>query len=286
MLSYAQLYYSPMKISMNKEQLQWLVIALVAVGLIGLGLMTLNQNSQLSQMARSLSAVASNVQELAQARNSPALQPTTMTEPTPTPQIPTNSPQDKAWRSVVSELSPCDAKKEAGATMPAQPDFEVFGLKDLLNGGFHVAQACYDTASHRVALILAKQSLTRPTPNSQPTCVDSCDEVEYRTFDTISGDWYSVGTVEHLGIYAEAYNQGCLIDKIIPGSRPRLDTILFYCGSGESGGMTTWYQYDLGVDSPKLVTVQTMTNLDPEKFDVKRPELLKLFKYQSNAAMR
>ncbi|HWQ99790.1 MAG TPA: hypothetical protein VN397_03015 [Candidatus Methylomirabilis sp.] len=79
---------------MNKENWQWLLLALVVVGLVGLGTMFVNQGSQLSQMAQSLNIVASKVQELAQTQNAPVVtQPVVTTEPTAVPQVP-SAPSD------------------------------------------------------------------------------------------------------------------------------------------------------------------------------------------------
>lgn len=60
---------------MNKEQWQWLLIVLVIVGLMGLGAVAVNQNSQLSQVVQSLNIVASRVQGVTP--NAPAATPPT-----------------------------------------------------------------------------------------------------------------------------------------------------------------------------------------------------------------
>lgn len=60
---------------MNKETVQWLVIALMAVGFVGLGLVMLNQNTQLVQVSRSLTAVNAQLQDLSQRQREAATVP-------------------------------------------------------------------------------------------------------------------------------------------------------------------------------------------------------------------
>jgi hypothetical protein len=71
---------------MNKEIWQWIVLACLAVGLIGVGVMIGSQNSQMAKMSRALTAVSSQVQDLSKNQNT-VEQPlkNTATEPAAAP---------------------------------------------------------------------------------------------------------------------------------------------------------------------------------------------------------
>jgi hypothetical protein len=183
------------------------------------------------------------------------------------------------WNLALSKISACDAKIEQSSAMPAEDTLSVLGLKSLLEQGYNVAQICRDDSSNLVAFILAKQELTKPASDVEPTCVDNCDKVVFGTINTKSRELNYKMSSHKLGIYAEAYNQYCLIDHVGLNGE-----MFFYCGSGESGGLTDWYYYQLNSD--QLTSVQSMTNLGPpETFDIKSQPLLDLFRYKSNAEM-
>lgn len=277
--------------NMNKENWQWLLLALVIVGLVGFGAMIVNQNSQLMQVSKSLTMIGTQLQDLSQRQTTietsqrqvtqQNTQPTAVLPPaggtTPTPTAPN-------WKLAIAKLTACDAKKESGASAPGQATLVTLGFQSLLTEGFSATQVCLDASNNRVAFILAKQNPTSPAAGVDPTCVNNCDKDIFGTINTESGALNYKRSNNQVGIYSEAYNQYCLIDKTIPGASQMNDKILFYCGSGESGGLTSWYQYEVLND--KLTSVQTMTSMDPEKFDVKSSALLKLFQYKSNADMR
>lgn len=52
--------------NMSKENIQWLVLALVVVGFIGLGALTIDQGSQLTKVSNALIALNSKIENLAQ----------------------------------------------------------------------------------------------------------------------------------------------------------------------------------------------------------------------------
>ncbi len=195
-----------------------------------------------------------------------------------------NNASDQISVKAIQQLVSCDAKKELNATMPDKNTLSNLGLGNLLTEGYSTSQICFDSSSNRVVFILAKEKLTSPAVGIDPTCVDSCDQDVFGTIDAASGKVNSKLSVHQLGVYSESYNQSCLIDKVIPGATQATDKILFYCGSGESGGMTNWYQYEF--DGDKLTSVQNMTTLDPEKFEIKSKALLNMFQYKSNSEMR
>jgi len=193
---------------------------------------------------------------------------------TPLPNIVTEADWRRAWDSIPA----CGGLEQA---LPATPALETLGFDGLIDQGYTPARLCRDVDSRHIAFIFAKQKLTVPGPGIAPTCVDSCDQV---IFGMINGDTKSLRYLESsskLGIYAESFDQYCLIDKMLEGGQKGPEKMLLYCGSGESGGLTSWYQYDLNVD--KLTTVQTLKELGPpQQFEVKDPELLKLFSRQTN----
>ncbi|MFH1620844.1 MAG: hypothetical protein ABIB04_02045 [Patescibacteria group bacterium] len=276
---------------MNKENWQWLLLALVGVGLIGFGALIINQNSQLMQVSKSLTLIGTQLQDLSQRQASlEILQRQTAEQnleplavlPSATDTTPTVSATN--LKQVISKLTTCDAKKESGAIAPDRATLIALGLESLLTEGFSATRICFDTSNNRVAFILAKQNLTSPSPGVKPTCVDSCDNDIFGTIDAGSGALYYKRSMNQLGIYSESYNQYCFIDKTMPGTSQTDDKILFYCGSGESGGLTGWYQYELSND--KLTSVQEIIESYPENFNVLSPTILKLFKYKSNAEMQ
>jgi len=73
--------------NMSKENGLWLVLALVVVGLVGLSAITINQGSQLNQIAHSLDSVASQVESIAQSQ-----QNMRTPNPAPTQPIPAQQP--------------------------------------------------------------------------------------------------------------------------------------------------------------------------------------------------
>ena len=189
-----------------------------------------------------------------------------------------------AWKLALAKVGECDAKSESEAAVPDSKTLQDLGLQGLLDEGFTVSKICNDGMSGRVAVILAKQDLTSPAEGIAPTCVDRCDSVVFATIDTSTGALNQKKSTKKLGIFSEAYDQRCLVDQVVPATEQANDKILFYCGSGESGGLVTWYQYEFNSDT--LTTVQIMTDLEPEKFDVKSPSLLPSFRYKSNADIR
>ncbi len=72
---------------MNKEQLQWIVITLIIVGLIGVGGMVMSQSSQLNQVSRSLMSISSQVQDLSQRSTVAAAPPVQQVAPTSAPAV-------------------------------------------------------------------------------------------------------------------------------------------------------------------------------------------------------
>jgi len=193
---------------------------------------------------------------------------------TPLPTVVTGTDWQRAWDSVPA----CGAAEQP---IPSAESLKILGLEGLMARGYVPARLCFDAASRHVAFILAKENLTSPGPDMAPTCVDSCD---LTVFGVIHGDTKSlryIESVNHLGIYAEAYNQYCLIDKVVDDGQNGPESLLFYCGSGEYGGLNAWYQHSLVGD--KLTLVQKLLEFGPpQKLDVKETEILKLFSRQAN----
>jgi len=193
---------------------------------------------------------------------------------TPMPSIVTETDWRQAWESIPA----CGGLEQA---LPAPEKLRILGLQGLIDQGYAAVRICYDATSKHAAFILAKKVLTTPGPGIAPTCVDACDQ---DIFGVIHGDTKSLKYLEsagRLGIFGEAYDQYCLIDKELNDEETGSEKILFYCGSGESGGLAAWYQFEMKNDT--LTTVQTLVEKGPpERFDVKDAELLKLFSRQAN----
>lgn len=195
--------------------------------------------------------------------------------------------QVEDWNLALSKIPICDAKTQwTQANINFDNDIlKSLGINNLIEQEYAVAQLCRDDSADRIAFILAKQELTKPAPDIEPMCVNSCDKVIFGNINTKTKEVNYKISNHHLGIYAEAYNQFCFIDKIVSSDDLAINgLLLFYCGSGESGGLTSWYSYGLGNDN--LTLVQQMTNLEPETFNVKDEKLLSLFRYKSNASIK
>ncbi|KKU12500.1 MAG: hypothetical protein UX17_C0048G0008 [Parcubacteria group bacterium GW2011_GWC2_45_7] len=159
--------------------------------------------------------------------------------------------------------------------LPTKNTQEQLGIKSLLESGYEMIDACRE-GNEWISFLLAKKDTG--------ACLDACDRIVFGTVDIAKKAIVTVLSQHRLGIYAEAYDQFCRIDTIVASGLSG-NKLYLYCGSGESGGFTNWYTYSFGDDS--LIRVQSMTELGPpEVFDVKNADLLKKFRYKSNAEMQ
>ncbi len=176
-------------------------------------------------------------------------------------------------------IATCDTTERQ---LPAKNVQEQLGIKPLLENGYEMVDVCRE-GNNQIAFLLAKNESNLLFKGTN-TCLNSCDRVAFGTVDFAKKDIVVILSQHRLGTHAEAYNQFCRIDTIVP-SGLFADNLYLYCGSGESGGFTNWYTYSFGDDS--LTKVQDMTELGPpEVFDVKNANLLKKFRFKSNAEMK
>lgn len=163
--------------------------------------------------------------------------------------------------------------------LPAAEIQKQLGVNSLMDDGYEMIDICREGAD-RLSFLLAKNE-----PNSlsggTSACVNRCDRVVFGTVSLAEKEAAVVLSGHRLGIYAESYNQFCRIDTAEEDG----NKLYLYCGSGESGGLTTWYSYTFGDDD--LIEVQRMNELGPpEVFDIKEPDVLKKFRFKSNAEMK
>lgn len=192
----------------------------------------------------------------------------------------TRGQKTTVWEEALTVLPSCDIKNpgENALKNNAETYEEIFG--DFFIQGFPLENmsACYDTTSSSIAYILAKQDLTTSQDGTQLFCDNNCDTIVLGVIDPHTGKNTYQFSMHHLGIFSESYNQYCAIDHV-----DTQQNISLYCGSGENGGFTHWYYYELKNDT--LTEVQRMTTLNPETFDIFDDELLSAFHYRSNAQM-
>jgi hypothetical protein len=181
-----------------------------------------------------------------------------------------------AWDNAVAELSPCG---KLTGDVPDDDVLRVLGLGGILDSGYSAASICFDEQHNHIPFIMAKEELTpptEPTPDSRTVCVDFCDKVVFGLLHPDTKILKYIESSHHLGIYAEAYDQACHIDQVMDQASADDEAILLYCGSGESGGLSHWYQYEINGD--KLTEVQALKDIGPPKtYDVKEPALLGKF---------
>ncbi len=250
------------------EKLQWVLLSLLILAVGVLGIIAWENRTNVRKLSDALSALSEQV------RTNQALISSHVTE---TQAAATAAAS--AWTDAVNKLPACGAAQQ---DLPDAATLATLGFKSLQNSGYAPARVCLDKGSEMIAFIMAKKELTKPTPESEPACVDSCDKVVFGLLDPKLKTLKYLESADHLGIYGEAYDQYCLIDKALNGAGSA-ERLLLYCGSGESGGLNSWYQYEFQGD--KLTTVQTLLQLGPpETYDVKAPDLLQLFGRKTNAA--
>ena len=77
---------------MNKESLQWVLLAVVVLGLVGLGTMIVNQGTQLNQVSRAVVTATSKIEDVAEQQRADQQVSQKAVIPAPTPTIPTQVP--------------------------------------------------------------------------------------------------------------------------------------------------------------------------------------------------
>lgn len=248
-----------------KEKIIWVValLALVAGG----AALTLSYNNQNKTAALSgiVNVLGQRTTAAETVLNAHLAQPTNNASA---------APVTSAWDEALKVLPACG---NADQPLPDKTKLETLGFGGVMGKGYEPAVVCRDATSGLVAFIMAQKALTKPQPDAAETCVDSCDQDAIGVLNPATKVLKYVESGKKLGIYGEAYDQFCLIDKSMTGTAG--ETILFYCGSGESGGLTKWYQYEL--DGDKLTLVQELKSMTPAPtYDVKNQDLLKQFSRQ------
>lgn len=174
-------------------------------------------------------------------------------------------------------ISDCSAIEHKIPTKEIQKQL---GISSLLDNGYEMADVC--KGADRISFILAKNEPNLLLKDANQ-CLSACDRAAFGTIDTTKKEMVVVLSAHRLGIYSEAYNQFCRIDSIQANGLFG-DTLNFYCGSGESGGFTTWSTYVFGDDG--LTEVQRLTEMGPpEVFEAEVADLLAKFHFKSNAEM-
>ncbi|MDD5251575.1 MAG: hypothetical protein PHT12_02985 [Patescibacteria group bacterium] len=185
------------------------------------------------------------------------------------------TPSSSLFDAAVADLSACGALEQA---MPEQKELEAMGFGNILGKGYVPKAICHDDDMDTIAFIMAKKVLTKPTPDSPEACWDACDQDAIGMLNPKTKVLKYVESGKKIGLYGEAYDQNCLIDRAFVDSVSG-ETIYFYCGSGESGGITHWYRYVLNGD--QLTLVQQLKSLQPTpQYDIKEPDMLKQFRRQ------
>lgn len=192
----------------------------------------------------------------------------------------------------IASLSTCDAAQRFnGVARPDEQSLgEFLGINATVLASHDLNVICYDEAHNTIGLILAQQT--------ESPCIDACDEVLFGAYDlNVLPEQAEKGFIkgnlkksEHqLGIYNEAYNSSCFFDQVIPLANDGSDfELLFYCGTGEWGGFSTWYQYLQEADELNIVQSPMLIEEHLYEFDVygvHRQRVLDRFNYKSNAEM-
>ncbi len=250
------------------EQLQWAVLSLLVLAVCVLGIIAWENRTNVHNLSQALA----QLQEQVETNKAAITAHVTASQAA-------ESAAANSWNDAVLKLPVCGT---ASQPLPDAATLVTLGFKSLEDNGYIPARVCYDDGSSLIAFIMAKKELTAPSAGAAPACVDSCDKVVFGLLDPKLKTLKYLESADHLGLYGEAYDQYCLIDRAYSNTAGD-ERMLLYCGSGESGGLTAWYQYEFKGD--KLTTVQTLTELGPpEKYDVKAPDLLQLFSRKTNAA--
>jgi|GEM_PF-7027171 len=154
---------------------------------------------------------------------------------------------DLAFSGSLQDIETCD--KSTVASDISIQQVVTAGLAGYISKGYLVGALCNDTKDRRIGAILYKG------PATTSTCVDSCDEDLVVSIDNATARAQVTKLVKPLGLVNEAYNQFCYIDGVTA------DMMYVYCGSGESGGITSWYS--VNVNDGSVNVVQTMTGFSP-----------------------
>ena len=97
-LYYSQILMTIFNMIMNKESLEWVLLTLVVVGLVGLGVLIVNQGTQLNQVSYAVSTATSKIEDLATQRKNQQIVPkaqapqSVLTTLTPGPSQPQQTP--------------------------------------------------------------------------------------------------------------------------------------------------------------------------------------------------
>jgi hypothetical protein len=138
----------------------------------------------------------------------------------------------------------------------------VLGIAPQLPQDFVVHSVCRDDATGRVAFVAAKENLDAEpfVPDVGRVCDGSCDSVLFGVLNVRTKQLRTFASAHQLGLYAEAFANGCSVDHVLVSGDSSTGLALF-CGNGESGGTHTWYRYLFAGD--KLDVVHSFGDIRP-----------------------